>query len=151
MDVTNASSRPATIEHGGTCITNFLIDKEELRKDTSGGYLEFVSEFQLKAGASLEPHSHESDEFYYLLEGEAIMTVGGEERTVRAGDLIRTPPNTVHSIRTVGDGAFRAFAFATSYMPAGHVGYTVYPEGREPEFVPHDLEIARIGDGVALR
>jgi quercetin dioxygenase-like cupin family protein len=136
MDVTN-SDRPPIIEHGGTCITHFLVDKEQLRSETAGGYLEFVSEFQLKPGASLEPHSHDSDEFYYLLEGEAIMTVAGEDRQVRAGDLIRTPPNTIHSIRTIGDGSFRALAFATSYMPADRVGYTTYPPNGEPHFVAH--------------
>jgi quercetin dioxygenase-like cupin family protein len=136
MDVTN-SDRPPIIEHGGTCITHFLVDKEELRAQTMGGYLEFVSEFQLKPGASLEPHSHDSDEFYYLLEGSAIMTVAGEEREVHTGDLIRTPPNTVHSIRTIGDGSFRALAFATSYMPAGKVGYTTYPPGGDARFVTH--------------
>jgi quercetin dioxygenase-like cupin family protein len=134
MDVTN-SDGPPIIEHGGTCITHFLVEKEVLRDQTGGAYLEFVSEFQLKAGAALEPHSHDSDEFYYMLEGEAMMTVGGEERHVTVGDLIRTPPNTIHTIRTIGDGTFRALAFATSYMPADKAGYTAYPPDGEPHFV----------------
>ena len=136
MDVTN-SDRPPIIEHGGTCITHFLVDKEQLREQTMGGYLEFVSEFQLKPGAVLEPHSHDSDEFYYLLEGDAVMTVAGEDREVHAGDLIRTPPNTVHSIRTLGDSSFRALAFATSYMPSDKVGYTSHPLDGAAHFVPH--------------
>ena len=134
MDITNSDGEPI-IEHGGTCITHFLVGKESLRRETSGGYLEFVSEFQLKEGAALEPHSHDSDEFYYMLEGEAVITIGGEEGHIKAGDLVRTPPNTIHSIRTVGDGTFRALAFATSYMPADRAGYTAYPPGGEPHFV----------------
>ncbi len=135
MDVTNRDSTPEILEHGGTCVSHLLVDKESLRNATMGGYLELVSEFQVKDGAALEPHSHNSDEFYYMLEGAGLMTVAGEEREVRAGDLIRTPPNTIHSIRALPGGSFRALAFATSYMAADEVGYTAYPESGEPHFV----------------
>jgi mannose-6-phosphate isomerase-like protein (cupin superfamily) len=135
MDIRNDTNAHEVIEHGGTCTTKFLVDKEELRSQTMGGYLELVSEFSVKPGVALEPHSHDSDEFYYLLEGSAIMRVGDEEAEVTVGDLIRTPPNTVHSIRATGDDGFRALAFATSYMPADRVGYTAHPVGGEPHFV----------------
>ncbi len=60
MDVRNADVEP-TIEHGGTCLSYFLVDKEEMRARTSGSYLEFVSEFELRPGAELEPHRHDTD------------------------------------------------------------------------------------------
>jgi quercetin dioxygenase-like cupin family protein len=134
VEISN-SDGPAIYEHGGTTITHMLVAKEKLRHETAGSYLEFVSDFTLQKGAALEPHSHNSDEFYYMLEGEAIMTVGDEEQRVVKGDLIRTPPNTIHTIRTIGDGTFRAIAFATSYMAEGEAGYTAYPPDGEPHFV----------------
>ena len=127
---------PTMLEHGGTCRSWFFFHKEELRDATEGGYLEFVDEFELAAGAALEPHSHDSDEFYYLLTGTAIMRVGDEEQEIEPGNLIRIPRNEIHSIRAQDGEGFRALAFAISYMPRDKVGYTAYPPGGEPHFVP---------------
>jgi oxalate decarboxylase/phosphoglucose isomerase-like protein (cupin superfamily) len=125
MDIRNANV-PPTIEHGGTCLSYFLIGKEEMRRDTLGSYLEFVSEFELQPGAALEPHRHNSDEFYYLLSGEARMTIAGEEREIGPGDLVHIPRNAVHSIRPRDPGqGFRALAFAVGYMPEGAAGYVL--------------------------
>lgn len=136
MIIKDADVEPI-IEHNGTCRAFFFFDKEELREETMGGYLEFFNEFELRGGGALEPHSHDTDEFYYLLRGEALMRVGDEESTLRPGQLVRIPRNEIHSIRALGDDGFRAIAFAVSYMPEDRVGYTSYPaDGSEPHFVP---------------
>ncbi|MCS5717583.1 cupin domain-containing protein [Herbiconiux sp. CPCC 205763] len=128
---------PTILEHGGTCRSWFLFEKEALRQETMGGYLEFVDEFELLPGARLEPHSHDTDEFYYLLTGEARMRVGDDEFALGTGQLVRIPRNEIHSIWTTGDDGFRALAFAISYMPENRVGYTTYPEDGSPSrFVP---------------
>jgi quercetin dioxygenase-like cupin family protein len=119
MDVRNAQVEPV-VEHGGTCLSYFMVPKESVREATTGGYLEFVGEFELKPGSRLEPHRHDTDEYYYLLRGEAIMQVEDEQRRVTPGDLVHIPRNAVHSIWPAReDEAFRAFAFAVSYMPPG--------------------------------
>ncbi|MFV0407935.1 MAG: cupin domain-containing protein [Propioniciclava sp.] len=130
------------VEHDGTCLGYFFFEKEELRKETMGGYLEFFNEFELRGGAALEPHSHDSDEFYYLLRGEAMVRVGEEESPLRPGQMVRIPRNEIHSIRTVDDEGFRAIAFAVSYMPADKVGYTAYPaDGSGPRWVPEGTDV----------
>lgn len=136
MIIKDANVEPI-VEHGGTCLGYFFFEKEELRDETTGGYLEFFNEFELRAGAALEPHSHDSDEFYYILRGEAMMRVSDEESPLRAGQLVRIPRNEIHSIRALGNEGFRAIALAISYMPEDQVGYTAYPaDGSEPHFVP---------------
>ena len=136
MIIKDAEVEPI-IEHGGTCRAFFFYEKEELRTATMGGYLEFFNEFELRGGAALEPHSHETDEFYYLLTGEALMRVGDEERPLLPGQLVHIPRNEIHSIRATSEDGFRAIAFAISYMPEDRVGYTAYPtDGSEPHFVP---------------
>jgi quercetin dioxygenase-like cupin family protein len=123
MDVRNAEVEP-TIEHGGTCRSYFLVGKEELRAQTLGSYLEFVSEFELEPGAELEPHRHDTDEFYYLLRGSARMTIEGEERDIGVGDLVHIPRDAVHSIRPADpEQGFRALAFAVSFMPEDAAAY----------------------------
>jgi quercetin dioxygenase-like cupin family protein len=117
MDVRRAAEVPVTIEHEGTCHSYFMIGKQSVRDDTSGTYLEFVCEFELAAGQALDPHTHNSHEFYYLIRGSAVMTIDGEDRPVSVGDLIHIAPNAVHSIAdTSADGeGMRALAFAVMY------------------------------------
>jgi quercetin dioxygenase-like cupin family protein len=113
MDVRRAENVPATIEHEGTCHSYFMFEKESVRDQTMGTYLEFVCEFELAPGQSLAPHDHNSDEFYYLIRGSGVMTIDGEDRPVGVGDLIHIPPNAVHSITDTSRGeGMRALAFA---------------------------------------
>ena len=125
MDVRNSKIEP-TIEHGGTCLTYFMYPKESIRSETMGSYLEYISEFELKPGAHLEPHKHNSHEYYFMLEGEAVVQVEDEQRTLKPGDLVLIPPNAAHSIWPAREGeSFRGFAFAVSYMPADSTGHVV--------------------------
>jgi quercetin dioxygenase-like cupin family protein len=119
MDVRTADV-PPTIEHEGTCLSYFMFPKQALRDETEGSYLELVGEFELKPGARLAPHAHNSHEFYYLLRGEAMMQIEDELRRVGPGDLIHIPPNAGHSIWPTDSGeGFRGFAFAVSFEPRG--------------------------------
>ncbi|MFD1211161.1 cupin domain-containing protein [Arthrobacter sp. GCM10027362] len=137
MDI-RRNDGPLVVEHNGTATTRFLVEKEELRQETMGGYLELVSRFTLAPGSKLEPHSHDSDELYYLLEGQAKMRVDDEISTLNPGDLVRIPPNAIHSIWPANDGEpITALAMGFSYMPADRVGYTAYPDNGEPRWVPH--------------
>jgi mannose-6-phosphate isomerase-like protein (cupin superfamily) len=44
-----------------------------------------------------EPHYHTGEtEVYFVLSGSGITVVGGEELSIRAGDVIVTPPETAH-------------------------------------------------------
>jgi quercetin dioxygenase-like cupin family protein len=132
VNVIKASDNPPVIEHGGTCFTSFLIPKESMRADTEGSYLEFISEFELAPGTSLEPHRHDTHEFYYILEGEATMQVEGEEAVLTRGDLVHIPRNAVHSIWPTGpSNHFRGLAFAMSYMPPDEVGYEAVTDSNQ--------------------
>jgi quercetin dioxygenase-like cupin family protein len=129
MDVRNADVEP-TIEHGGTCFSYFMIPKESVRDETMGSYLEFVGEFELKPGSRLDPHFHDTNEFYYMLSGEAIMQIEKEQQRVKPGDLICIPRNAVHSIWPANEGeSFRAMAFAVSFQPPG----ATYTDAELPE------------------
>ena len=87
----NAKIEP-TVEHGGTCKTFFMFPKESIRSATEGSYLEYVSEFEIAPGTHLEPHKHNTHEFFHILSGRALMQVGREKREVEPGDLIHIPP-----------------------------------------------------------
>lgn len=105
-------------EHNQTVTSWFMYPKESLREATEGSYLEFVNVFQLDPGVAIEPHLHNSHEFYYVIAGGGMMRVGDEQREMGPGDMVHIGPNEVHSLRA-GDAGVRCFAFAASFMKPG--------------------------------
>ena len=63
------------------------------------------------------PHHHvDSDEFFYMLDGELEIMCDGEWHSVGAGDHFVVPGNAVHTFRVPGDLAAR---FITGWEPQG--------------------------------
>ena len=61
------------------------------------------AELVLPAGASIGPHDHvDEDEIYIIQKGHGLMTDGGKEFTVAAGDAILTGQGASHSIKNTG-------------------------------------------------
>jgi mannose-6-phosphate isomerase-like protein (cupin superfamily) len=58
-----------------------------------------LAEASVPAGAATQRHYHKkSEEFYFILEGEGIMEVDAERRTVSRGDAILIPAGAWHQI-----------------------------------------------------
>ncbi len=67
-----------------------------------------LAEASLPAGGQTERHHHKvSEEIYYLLDGEGLMEIDGEERTVTVGDAVLIPVGTWHQITNTGSGDLR--------------------------------------------
>jgi quercetin dioxygenase-like cupin family protein len=64
--------------------------------------------FTVDAGAEVPKHTNAVEHEQYVLEGEYVVGIDGEERTVSAGDSIFIPAGTVHWYRNESDtpGAF---------------------------------------------
>jgi mannose-6-phosphate isomerase-like protein (cupin superfamily) len=63
----------------------------------------FVDYAIIPPGASVGLHPHgDNEEMYFILEGNAIMTVNDEEREVKPGDLILNRAGWRHGIRNEG-------------------------------------------------
>ena len=125
MDVRNASRIEPVVEHNGTTPVWYFVEPGRLREATGGGSLELVNEFEVAGGGAVDPHSHPTHEFYYVLNGRGIMTIEGEDREIRQGDLVHIPPNAVHTLRPVSDHApIHCFCFAIGVKGAGPIDYT---------------------------
>ena len=51
----------------------------------------------LERGATVPEHSHHNEQISYILEGALRFWVGGEEKIVRAGEVLVIPPHVPHS------------------------------------------------------
>ena len=93
MDVRSIEQVAPEIEHNGTVPVWWLVRPREMMEITRGGHLELVSEFEVAGGGLVDPHHHPTHEFYYVTAGRGIMTIAGEDREIRQGDLVHIPPN----------------------------------------------------------
>ena len=119
MDVRTIEQRESRSDHHGTATSWYLIDRDELKAATEGTHLEYVVEFEVQAGAALEPHYHNNFEWFYVLRGEGTMTIEGEERDVAPGSLISIGPNQVHTLRPRGDQPSTASASGSTSSKDG--------------------------------
>jgi quercetin dioxygenase-like cupin family protein len=127
MDVRNIEEVAPVVEHNGTVPVWWMVNSQEMKEATDGGFLELVNEFVVEGGSYVFPHSHPTHEFYYVLRGRGIMTIEGEDRPVHQGDLIHIPPDAVHSLRPISDHAsIHCFCFAIGVKGAGPIDYTTH-------------------------
>ncbi len=67
----------------------------------------FFAEFPLQSKPS-EPHRHEGAELIYVIKGQLIVNVDGEDVTLDAGDAMYFDPSAPHSYRHEGRSACSA-------------------------------------------
>lgn len=65
---------------------------------TCAGEKTMLSVVDLDPNSVVEEHSHPHEQVGMLLEGEAVFTIGGESKTLKAGDLYRIPGNVLHKV-----------------------------------------------------
>ena len=124
MDVRNVDTVDPEVEHNGTVPVWWLIRPQEMGEITRGGSLELANEFEVAVGGEVFPHTHPTHEFYFVMTGEGVMTIGGEEADVKPGDLIHIPPDAVHSLRPTGGTPIHCFCFAVGVKDAPPIDYT---------------------------
>jgi len=124
MDVRNIIESPPLAEHNGTVPVWYLVQPQEMREATEGGFLELVNEFEVAGGGAVHPHAHPTHEYYYVISGRGVMTISGENRDIAQGDLVYIPPNEIHSLRPATDHApIRCLCFAIGEPGIGVIDY----------------------------
>lgn len=62
--------------------------------------------FAMKRNQELKPHSAPVDAPLYMLEGSAKITIGEQEHTLLAGDMITLPKDIKHGVYPITDCKF---------------------------------------------
>lgn len=52
----------------------------------------------LDAPGEMEYHKHHKEEIYFIIKGEGFVRIDGEEFPVEAGDVVRIPPDAMHTV-----------------------------------------------------
>ena len=67
------------------------------------GERETVAQIYLKRGAVVPQHAHDSEQMTYVLQGALKFLVGGEEITVRDGEVLHIPSGIEHQAEALED------------------------------------------------
>jgi mannose-6-phosphate isomerase-like protein (cupin superfamily) len=103
MKITNVNNVVPQSIHGGTVKSWRLFQKTDFL-----GNLTVFNENVVDPGMLQEPHQHEDEEqFYFILSGIGLVTVGEEKQEVKEGDAVYLPPKLMHSIKNVGSFPLR--------------------------------------------
>jgi mannose-6-phosphate isomerase-like protein (cupin superfamily) len=89
-------------------ITSYLLISEE----ASGAKYITTSLVEMAIGGKQHIHSHETEQCYFILEGNGMMTVGDETKEVTSGMSIFIPSNAPHGLVNIGENILR-------YLSAG--------------------------------
>ncbi|GAB5413379.1 MAG: hypothetical protein Cons2KO_09820 [Congregibacter sp.] len=68
-----------------------------------------IAEITVPVGVTIVPHHHHMEEIYHILEGEGVVMVEDEKRTVVAGDSVVIAPHQWHNIENTGNTDIRMF------------------------------------------
>jgi mannose-6-phosphate isomerase-like protein (cupin superfamily) len=77
-------------------------------------------------------HFHRYDEVIYVLEGEGLLEIGGEQAPLGPGSCVHLPRTVVHALANTGASELRVLGV---FRPAGSPAEAYYPDGT-PAAVP---------------
>ena len=75
-------------------ITSYLLVSEV----TTGSVHMSTTLVEMTPGGKQRIHCHETEQCYYILEGEGLMTIGQETQRVTPGDCVFIPSNKAHGL-----------------------------------------------------
>ena len=67
------------------------------------GEREMLAQVYLKRGCLVPMHAHESEQMTYILQGALKFVIGGEEITVREGEVLHIPSGLAHQAEALED------------------------------------------------
>ncbi|MDX6474979.1 MAG: hypothetical protein QOH95_490 [Gaiellaceae bacterium] len=71
-------------------------------------------------------HFHTYDEVIYVLEGNGVLEIAGEQTPLLAGTCVHLPARLVHCLANTGDSELRVLGV---FRPAGSPAEAYYPDG----------------------
>ena len=76
---------------------------EMISQKIISGEREMLAQIYLKRGAQVPVHAHDSEQMTYILQGALKVLVGGDEITVREGEVLHIPSGVPHQAEALED------------------------------------------------
>src|SRR5215470_15104923 len=76
---------------------------EMLSRKIVAGEREMIVQVYVKRGCLMPMHAYESEQMVYVLQGALKYLVGGEEITVREGEVLHIPSGVAHQAEALDD------------------------------------------------
>jgi quercetin dioxygenase-like cupin family protein len=95
---------------------------EMLSRKIVSGDREMLVQSYVKRGCLVPMHAHDSEQMTYVLHGALKFLVGGEEITVREGEVLHIPPGIEHQAEALED------TFELDVFSPIRIGWTVSTE-----------------------
>ncbi len=76
---------------------------EMLSRKIVSGEREMLVQVYVKRGCLVPMHAHDSEQMTYVLQGALRFLIGGEEITVREGEVLHIPPGVEHQAEALED------------------------------------------------
>lgn len=86
--------KPISLANAVEYADGSIVSKTLLEKETGT-----LTLFAFDAGQGLSEHTSPYDATVLILDGKAVLTIGGERKTATAGDLVIMPANIPHDVR----------------------------------------------------
>jgi quercetin dioxygenase-like cupin family protein len=103
----------------------------ELVNRATGSVHTGLSMNELAAGGSVDPHVHAFEEGFYILSGEAVVTIEGASHRLGPGDYAALKVGTLHAWRAAGSAPVRWLQMAAPQpKPPGAERDTFFPKDR---------------------
>lgn len=101
--------------HNGTVRPILLLNEENGEQfDALKESKVFIGIWSVEIIRPMDPHIHDTEEWWYMLEGRAFAKIGDEnQKEIEPGTLMFMPPNVPHSVRPIAKTACRFLVFAT--------------------------------------
>ena len=80
------------------CITKKFLMKKH------GAHKMSILRSDFEAGGYAEPHTHEVEQAYYVLEGTMRVNIGGNEYDIGPNTVVFFPPKILHSLKNTAKG-----------------------------------------------
>lgn len=72
----------------------------------------FCDVYCLEPGQEQRPHAHDgADKIYYVIEGEGVFAIGGEENPLGVGMAVLAPAGIDHGVRNASGARLRLLVF----------------------------------------
>jgi mannose-6-phosphate isomerase-like protein (cupin superfamily) len=101
--VIKVSDVPMLETPDGVMRDSVLVDASTGANDMTAGIV------WVQPNARIHEDSHEFDEVYYVIRGEAEVVVEDVPQRMEAGDVVLIPARKRHHVRNSGDGVFEIF------------------------------------------